>query len=116
MFLKGGTIHHDVVQVHDDKVVKEVLENLIYKSTKHDPCVSEAKWYDKEFEGSVLGYACSLRLVSFSGPNLAVPRMQVEFGIVPRFAKLVKEICYQQYLMLALNSNLVERSIVDRNL
>ena len=44
MFLDFGAIHHNVIQVYDDETVKEKLKNLIYKSAKHDPCISEAKW------------------------------------------------------------------------
>ena len=43
MFLERGAIHHDVVQVHDHKAVKEWLEYLVHECAKCGGCISEAK-------------------------------------------------------------------------
>ena len=64
MFLKCGAIHHDVVQVHDNKMVEERLKHLAHECAKYCGCIGEVEWHDKEFEGPAPCYACSLGFIS----------------------------------------------------
>ena len=83
-------IHHYVVQVHDHKAVEEWLECLIHERVKCGGCISKAKRHHKEFERLVPCCTRCLRFVSLGDTYLVVPGVQIKFGKVPRFAKLVE--------------------------
>ena len=113
MLLKRGAIHHYVIQVHDHGAVEEWLEHLVYECVKCGRCISKVKRHHKEFERPVPCSARCLRFVSLGDAYLVVPEAQVEFGEVPRFTKLVKQVRNQGNQIFILDGDLVERSIVD---
>lgn len=65
MFLEGGAIHRDVIQVHDNKAVEEWLEDFIHNCLKCGRYIGEAKSHNKEFKKSVPYDASCLWFISF---------------------------------------------------
>ena len=116
MILERGAIHHDIVQVYDHKSVEEWLEHLVHERAKCGGCINKAKRHHKEFERPVPCCARCLWFVSLGDAHLVLPRAQVKFGEVPRFAKLVEQVRNQGNRLLVLDGDLVERSIVDAHL
>ena len=113
MILECSAIHHYVIQVHNHEVVEKWLEHFVHERAKCGGCISKAKRHHKEFERLVPCCARCLWFVSLGDAHLVVLGVQVEFGEVPRFAKLVEQVRNQGNWILVLDSDFIEHSIVD---
>ena len=113
VLLQHVAIHNNVIEVDDHESIKVGVEDFIHQSEKSGRCIGESKRHNKKFIGPVPCYACCFRLVFFRNADLIISRAQLELSEVPRIPQLIKEIRHQRNGVLVLDSDFVQRSVVD---
>ena len=86
------TVDEDIVEIDNNKSIKERMKDIVHECGKCSRCVGEAERHDSELVGAIAGDAGGLRLVSLLDPHLEVHALQVELGEDPGATKTIKEI------------------------
>ena len=107
-----GVVDEDIVEIDDNKSIKERAKDIVHEVRKGSMCVGEAERHDGELIGAVAGYAGGLRLVSLLDSHLEVPAIQVELGEDPSATKTVKEIIDTGNGAIITNCDAVQAAII----
>ena len=72
-------IDKNVVQVHDNELVKPVIEESVHSSLESGRGISESKWHDNEFVCAITGSEGGFVFVADFDGNLVITSEEIEF-------------------------------------
>ena len=76
-------INKDVIQMNDDIHVQKVSKNVVHEMQKCSWCISESKWHNQLFKGTIMGSESSFPLVSFSNADqmVCMPKTNLDINV-----------------------------------
>ena len=69
MFLDGFGIYKDIVNVHQNSVIQQIVENVVYYGLEGGWCINKTYRYYPEFEKAVLVTEGGFLFLFFRYPN-----------------------------------------------
>ncbi len=74
------SVDEDVIEVHYDKNVELLYQDLVDVALKRDRCIGQSKKHDLIFEVTIVGPEGRLPFIAFPDPHLIAGIDQIELG------------------------------------
>ena len=85
-------IDENIVKVDDDRVVEEILEDVVHEALKRHGGVGQAFGNNQPFEGTIAGTESGFPLVAVGDAHKMVRVPEVDLRIVAGLARTLQEI------------------------
>src|ERR1043165_204947 len=106
-------IGQNVVNKHDDELIKVRLANAVHQVHEHRRYVSETKRHDQELKMAITSAKSSLLDVGFLDTQLVITGPHINLRIVAGALELVKEIINASKRITILDGHFVQLTIVN---
>ncbi len=113
MLINVFAVYEYVVHVHDNKLAKEWLEDVVHGSLKSCGCVGQAKGQHHELIQPKRRAESSFGYIRFGNADLVVATLQIQRGENCSTVEVIKKIINAWQWVFVLDSDFVEGTVVN---
>jgi len=113
VFLSRFVEYNNIIQVHNDKRVKEKMKNIIHEPHECSLCISQPKRHDQPLEKTLPHFEGCLPRVLLLYPHLMISTLEINLGKELGTLQLLQQVINARKWTSVLNYYLVDCPIVN---